>query len=33
MRNALGDCGPVVSLKRREGSNPLRQRRFRPVMV
>ena len=26
MRNALGDRGPVVSLKRRDGSKPLRRR-------
>ncbi len=32
-RNALGDCGPVVSLNRRDGSNPLRRRRFKPVTV
>lgn len=32
-RNAHGDCGPVVSLKGREGSKPLRQRRFRPRTV
>ena len=25
MRNVLGDCSPVVSFKRHEGSNPLRQ--------
>ena len=33
MRNALGDCGPVVSLNRRDGSNPLRRRPFRPMTV
>ena len=26
-----GDCGPVVSLRRRDGSNPLRRRLFWPV--
>ena len=33
MRNAFGDCGPVVSLNRRAGSNPLRRRLFRPMTV
>lgn len=33
MRNAPGDRGPVLSLRRREGSNPLRQRRFGLAMV
>ena len=33
MRNAHGDCGPVVSLNRRDGSNPLRRRLFQPVTI
>ena len=33
MRNAHGDCGPVVSLKRRDGFNPLRRRLSRPMTV
>ncbi len=32
-RNALGDCGPVVSLNRRSGSQPLRYRPSRPMTV
>ena len=33
MRNALRCRGPVVSLRRREGSKPLQQRRFWPTTV
>ncbi len=32
-RNAPEGCGPVLSLKRRDGSNPLRRRLFQPMMV
>ena len=33
MRSALGGCGPVVSLNRRDGSKSLRDRLFRPMTV
>ena len=32
-RNAHGDRGSVVSLNRRDGSNPMRRRRFKPETV
>ena len=33
IQSALGDCGPVVSLKRRDGSKPLRRRPLQPMTV